>query len=192
MNANCERRHSASLPPILTERRKVKMNKKIIAVAAALIAILAFAGCSNNSGTQTSAQSSETSVIKAKSVSDMFEQIKAQIKLPEMLFLEKSDDLDRYYGITPDDAAEFAGGIDNSGTSQDEIVIIKAKDDTAADNVQKMLQRKYDSKLNQIQNYDADETEKIKNGKVEKNGLYVTLVISGDFDKITEIIKNSI
>lgn len=168
------------------------MNKKIIAVAAALIAVVAFAGCSNNSGTQNSAQSSETSVIKAKSVSDMFEQIKVQTKLPEMLFLEKADDLDRYYGITPDDVAEFAGGIDNSGTSQDEIVIIKAKDDTAADNVQKMLQRKYDSKLNQIQNYDADETEKIKNGKVEKNGLYVTLVISDDFDKITEIIKNSI
>lgn len=168
------------------------MNKKIIAVTAALIAVVAFAGCSNNGGNQTSAQSSETSVIKSKSVSDMFEQIKTQTKLPEMLFLEKSDDLDRYYGITPDDVEEFAGGIDNSGTSQDEIVIIKAKDDTAADNIQKQLQRKYDSKLNQIQNYDADETEKIKNGKVEKNGLYVTLVISNDFDKITEIIKNSI
>lgn len=168
------------------------MNKKIIAVTAALIAVLAFAGCSADGGKQTSAQSSETSVIKAKSVADMFEQIKTQIKLPEMLFLEKADDLDRYYGITPDDVGEFAGGIDNSGTSQDEIVIIKAKDDTAAENVQKQLQRKYDSKLNQIQNYDADETEKIKNGKVEKNGLYVTLVISNDIDKITEIIKNSI
>ncbi|MDD6490535.1 MAG: DUF4358 domain-containing protein [Clostridia bacterium] len=168
------------------------MKKKIIAVTAALIAVVAFAGCSNNSVKQASVQPSETSVIKAKSVSAIFDEIKTQTKLPEMLFLEKADDLDRYYGITPDDVEEFAGGIDNSGTSQDEIVIIKAKDDTAADNVQKMLQKKYDSKLNQIQNYDADETEKIKNGKVEKNGLYVTLVISNDFDKITEIIKNSI
>lgn len=169
------------------------MKKKIIVVTAALIAVLAFAGCSNNSGSQSnSEQSSVVSDVKAKSVTDIFEEIKTQVELPEMIFLEKTDDLDRYYGISPDDVDEFAGGIDNGGTAQDEIVIIKAKDDTAAENIQKQLQKKYDSKLNQIQNYDADETEKIKNGKVEKNGLYVTLVISDDFNKITEIIKNSI
>lgn len=169
------------------------MNKKIIAVTAALMALVAFAGCSNNSSqNNNSSQTSEVSKIEAKSIEDIFEDIKAEVTLSDMIFLEKTDDLDRYYGISPDDVDEFAGGIDNNGTAQDEIVIIKAKDDTAADNVKNLLQKRYDSKLNQIQNYDPNETEKIKNGKVEKNGLYVTLVISDDVDKITEIIKNSI
>lgn len=125
------------------------------------------------------------------SLSDVFSQISNEVELPEMVELNEKL-LMRYYGIEVSDTSDFAGGVDSSGVGQDEIVLIKAADESKVDAIQQALQTRYDSKLTQQENYNPDEAEKIRNCKVEVKGDYVTLIISGNADKINEIVNNAL
>ena len=100
--------------------------------------------------------------------------------------------LNRYYGLTTDAVADYAGGVDSSGVGQDEIALFKAADESQVATIEQALQNRYDSKLSQQENYNPDEAEKIRNCQVETNGLYVTLIISNDAAQITEIVNNAI
>ena len=122
---------------------------------------------------------------------DVYVQIASQVELPDMIELNDKL-LMRYYGISSDIVADFAGGVDAGGVGQDEIVLIKAADEANVSEIEQALQTRYDSKLAQQENYNADEAEKIRGCKVETKGLYVTLIISNDADQITEIVNKSI
>ena len=190
---------------------------KIKGYFAAALVLLCLCGCgdSNSTAGTDSAASSEAETIVSETSAEVseaapadgenaaqnsteggelagvFTQIKSSVELPDMV--ELNDKLiERYYGITPDMVADYAGGVDSSGVGQDEIALFKAADDANADAIEQALQTRYDSKLAQQENYNADEAEKIRNCKVEKNGLYVTLIISSDADAITEIVNGAI
>lgn len=121
----------------------------------------------------------------------VFSEIASAVELPDMV--ELNDNLlNRYYGLSTDVVADFAGGVDSSGVGQDEIALFKAADESQVAIIEQALQTRYDSKLSQQENYNPDEAEKIRNCKVETNGLYVTLIISNDAAQITEIVNNSI
>ena len=78
----------------------------------------------------SSEPSSQTapSVQASKALSEVFADIKAQVQLSEMNEFTNAASLDRYYGIAEADIQEFAGGINNSGVEQEEIVLVKAAD----------------------------------------------------------------
>ncbi len=121
----------------------------------------------------------------------VFAKIKDSVELPDMV--ELNDNLlMRYYGLSADAVSDYAGGVDSSGVGQDEIVLMKAADESQVDTVVQALQTRYDSKLSQQENYNPDEAEKIRNCSVETNGLYVTLIISNDASTITDIVNGSI
>lgn len=122
---------------------------------------------------------------------DVFTEISETVELPDMV--ELNDNLlNRYYGLTTDAVADYAGGVDSSGVGQDEIALFKAADESQVATIEQALQNRYDSKLSQQENYNPDEAEKIRNCQVETNGLYVTLIISNDAAQITEIVNNAI
>lgn len=124
-----------------------------------------------------------------KSLTEIYSEIKAEITLPEMVEITSADRLDRNYGITEDMVAEFAGGIDSSGVTMTEIVLIKAKDKDAADRVAEKLNNRLKSKLDQNRNYNPEQAKVIEACKVETKGLYVTLIISEEAEKITNIVN---
>ena len=87
---------------------------------------------------------------------------------------------------------DYAGGIDSSGVTMTEIVLIRAKDENSAAEIGEKLNKRLQSKLNQNRNYNPEQAEIIEKCKVETDGLYVTLVISQDADKINAIIRQHI
>ena len=125
----------------------------------------------------------------AKSLSDIWTEIKTQVTLTEMNELNEKN-LDRNYGITEDMAEEFAGGINSSGTNQEEIILIKATSEENAAKIKGLLDTRYTSKLSQNKNYNAEQAKMIERCKVEKNGLYVSMIVSENADKITSIFKD--
>ena len=140
---------------------------------------------------ETESASENTESADAVALSDVFKKIGEEVELPDMVELNDKL-LMRYYGIDAADVADYAGGVDSSGVGQDEIVIIKAADESKVEGIEKALQTRYDSKLTQQDNYNPDEAEKIRGCKVETSGLYVTLIISNDADTITGIVKDAI
>lgn len=178
---------------------------KIKRYFAAALVLLCLCGCGSSGTSDVSSQnepavdvvaseSTESEAVIAESSDDLktvFDKISTSVELPEMVTLNEKL-IDRYYGLTTESVADFAGGVDSSGVGQDEIVLMKAVDESKVAEIEQALQTRYDSKLAQQENYNADEAEKIRKCKVETNGLYVTLIISNDADAINEIVKSAI
>ncbi|MBQ6152764.1 MAG: DUF4358 domain-containing protein [Ruminococcus sp.] len=127
-----------------------------------------------------------------KKLSSVYEDITKQVELKDMLVLTTTDQLDKYYGIAAEDVEDFAGCINSTGVDQEEIIMIKATDDAAADRVKEALQLRYDTKLAQNKNYNAEQAEIIESCSVDQDGLYVSMIISTNADQIKEIYQKAI
>jgi len=153
--------------------------KRLIAVICVISALcILFTACSSDGGSKAS-----------KSLSDIYDEIKSEVTLPDMVELSSADRLDRNYGITEDMAEEFAGGIDSSGVTMTEIVLIKAKDSDSAAQIETKLNNRLSAKLDQNRNYNPEQAEIIEKCEVKTYGMYVTLIISEDAEKITGIVE---
>ncbi len=151
--------------------------KKIIALVCVMALVVALCACGAKD---------------VKPLSDIFGDIKAQVTFTDNIEFNDVDKLDRYYGITADEVSEFAGCVSNSGTDQEEIVLIKAVDDAAAEKIQGILEQKYQSKLNENKNYNPEQAAMIEKCSVERSGLYVSMIISPEAETITKIYKEAI
>lgn len=159
--------------------------KRFIGILCAVLMIgMLMTACSDNNSSDKAA-----SVSADASLTDIYSEIKSEVTLPEMLEFTDFDRLDRNYGITEDMVDEFAGGIDSSGTAINEIVLIKAKDADSAAEIEKKLNNRLESLLKQSRNYRPEEAEELEKCKVEKNDLYVSMIVSTEAEKITEIYK---
>lgn len=151
--------------------------KRIIALSlVCVLAIAAFCSCSQS----------------AKKLSEVFTEIKSEVTLKDFDEFKSADDLNRFYGISADDVEEYAGGVNNTGVNQEEIVLVKAKDDSAASKVKDALDNRYKAKLNENKNYNPEQAKIIEKCKVESDGVYVSMIVSENADKITEIFKKGI
>ena len=151
--------------------------KRIIALS--LVCVLAIAAfCSSGQS--------------AKKLSEVFTEIKSEVTLKDFDEFKSADDLNRFYGFSADDVEEYAGGVNNTGVNQEEIVLVKAKDDSAASKVKDALDNRYKAKLNENKNYNPEQAKIIEKCKVESDGVYVSMIVSENADKITEIFKKGI
>ena len=71
-------------------------------------------------------------------------------------------------------------------------MLVKAKDDSAASKVKDALDNRYKAKLNENKNYNPEQAKIIEKCKVESDGVYVSMIVSENADKITEIFKKGI
>ncbi len=193
------------------------MKKVFLAlVSAALVVSLCACGSSDNKDAASSQESTQTSAAATADASepaptddasaaagdsteaaagglkDIYEKVKAEVQLPESMsdFSEKR--LERVLGITSEEIDDFAGGVCTDGVQQDQIIYVKAKDESQVASLQEKLQNNWQSIYNVIQNYDPKQKENIENAKVETNGLYVSLVISPDAEKIKSIFSENL
>lgn len=151
--------------------------KRVISILCLITAlVMALTACGGSSATAD------------KSLPEIYDEIKSQVTLPDMVELTSADRLDRNYGITEEMVDEFAGGIDSSGVTMTEIVLIKAKDSDSAEKVAERLNTRLTAKLDQNRNYNPEQAAIIEKCEVQTKGLYVTLIISDEADKITAIV----
>lgn len=128
----------------------------------------------------------------AKPLSEVFGNIKSEVTINNMNELTSVESLDKYYGIAKKDVAEFAGGINNTGVSQEEVVLIKAVDSDSANRIKTALDNRYQAKLNENKSYNPEQAKMIEKCSVEQNGLYVAMIISENADEIAKIYKSGL
>lgn len=155
------------------------MKRFITATMAALIFVLAFAGCGSNSADLKKVMSD----INSK-YSDSTGGLKE---------LTEVADLDKYYTISADDVKQFAAEINpDTSSAPVEIVLVEAKDKTASDNVKKALDSRFQSIKSTYASYSPKEVELVNKCSVTQNGNYVTMVVASDYDGIMEIVNAAI
>ena len=108
-----------------------------------------------------------------------------------MLKLTQDDLLDMY-GIQAGDVKQFAAVIASSGVQADEIVLIESPDSAAAGRVREALDRRYQAKLNETDNYLPDEYAVIKTCSVRQDGLFTAMIVSPDADSLTALYDKAV
>ncbi len=186
------------------------MKKIFIAITVCSLA-LALCACGNDSENKSSSATSETSTVSSSAESSTetspsdtsateetselkaaFEKVKKEVTLPEDMSDFTEARVKRVFGITDENMTDFAGAVCTNGVRQDQIIYFKAKDEENAKFIAQKLQDNWQATYNVIQNYDPDQMTIIENAKVETDGLYVSLVMSADADKIKEIFKENL
>ncbi len=127
---------------------------------------------------------------QAKPLADIYNDIKAQVNFENVTELTEIRLMERFYGITEDMAAEFAGCVNNSAVNQEAVVLVKAVDDNAAAAVEEKLANYYQAKLNQNKDYNPEQAAIIEKCSVDRDGLYISMIISENADKIKEIYRS--
>ncbi len=126
------------------------------------------------------------------SLGDVLNTVKSQVTLPDSMVDFDAKRLQRVFGITEEQAADFAGCIAADGLRQDEIIFVRAKDEAAAADIAQRLQNDWQSKYDVIMNYDPTQAAIIEAAKVETEGLFVSLVISEERDAVMNIFHEAI
>ena len=127
----------------------------------------------------------------AKPLSEIFEKLKADYNITEMVEFKSTDDLSRY-GIKAEDVEESAGGVNRPGVNQEEIILVKAKDADAAKRVETSLNNRLESKKNETKNYNPEQYAIVEKCSVDVDGNYVSLIISSDAEAMKKDYKTAI
>ncbi|MBQ7521460.1 MAG: DUF4358 domain-containing protein [Clostridia bacterium] len=169
----------------------IKKIAVILSVAMIMGSVLCACGDKEENTSQVNSAVSQN-VVQEKTLTDVFSDIKTQVNVSEMVEFQDVSSLDRYYGITAEQVLEFAGGINNSGVEQEEIVLLKASSDADVEALKTALENRRQSKLNENKNYNPEQAEIIEKCSVETNGLYVFMIISPNNEQMTQIFKTDL
>ncbi len=158
------------------------MKRVISLVLVALIAVAVLAGCGGGS----------VEAGKAVDLNAVLDKINSENNLS----LEKVTEgkmLNRYYGIDENDVKQFAVEMDKSDPNAPvEIVLIEAKDATAAENINKALETKYNSVLSTYTSYTPEKVDMVKACKVTKDGNFLSLIIAENAAAMVKTFQDSI
>ena len=150
--------------------------KKFLSVLLVSVLLLTLSACGG------SKQSSKSADLTAVLASFSFD--------GEMLDLDETDMLD-IYGIQAADIKQFAAATSTTGIDCDEVVLVEATDADAAKRVKEALDTRYQTKLNETENYLPDEYAIIKTCSVTMDGNYVAMIVAPNAADLVKIYNES-
>lgn len=139
-------------------------------------AVIIVTGCKND----------EPVEVPKPDLNEIMSEMEKQATLSDMMELIESDLLD-IYGIESSDAAQFCGCILGDGISPDEIVMIKAANEDAAQRVRQSLENRLQNKINEAKGYNPDAYALMQKSKVSIKGVYVSMIVSPEQDALVSI-----
>ena len=77
----------------------------------------------------------------------------------------------------------------SSGSTADEICVVKCRDDATTDDVEKLFQSRVQKQSDLYATYKAEESDKLKKAIIKSTGSYTVLVVCDDYDKANEILS---
>ena len=125
---------------------------------------------------------------KTPSVSEIYDKIKAETEMPEMISLDEKK-LELLYGINLEQVEEFEVELVTANIKSDELAVIKAKEGAVKDVLECVKQRLEEQKES-FKDYLPDEYRVLEEAVVESKGDYVLLAVGKDADKMKEIFES--
>ena len=156
------------------------MKRKMRSVLLLALAVVMAVGAAGCSGGTKAADADVTKVMSA-----LLEKapIEGSIQLTE-------DDMLNFYGIESDKMEAFAAELAADGITAKEIVLVKAKDEDSAKDVETKLQNRLEARRNEFNNYLPDQYAIVEKSEVKRDGVYVRLIISPQQDELVELYNS--
>ncbi|MGN1467102.1 MAG: DUF4358 domain-containing protein [Ruminococcus sp.] len=153
------------------------MKKIISLVCAAAMCVCLFCSCG----------------AKEVNLSEVLDKINSSCNVSGLTKINDVNDLKTYYQIEPEDVKQFAAEIDeNSSDAPVEIVMVEAKDSTAAQNVSTKLTNRYNSIYNMYASYSKDQLAVVEKCQVTTDGNFVTLIVSDKAQSMLDVFYSYI
>lgn len=109
-------------------------------------------------------------------------------KAPISGSLELSEaDMLNFYGIQADQMEAFSAQLAADGITANEIVLVKAVDEESAEAVEDKLENRLEARRNEFNSYLPDQYAVVEESEVQRDGVYVSLIISPQQDALTEL-----
>lgn len=112
--------------------------------------------------------------------------IQAEVELPEMVDTAETD-LEALTGIGPEDWDSAVCCRLLEGVAPDEIIIVQAGSEEAADRVQELLEKRLAYKQESGRLYLTEYQPMLQDGVVRRDGLTVSLIVSGQAADIARV-----
>ncbi len=122
-------------------------------------------------------------------LAELFAAVQAQVELPEMVDTAGTD-LEALTGIGPD---TYDGAVCYrllEGTAPDEIIIVRGRDSAAAGAIQERLEKRLEEKREAGRLYLIEYQPMLQAGVVRRDGLTVSLIVSGQVEEISRVYEN--
>lgn len=158
--------------------------KKFISLLIAIIIAFSFAACSPDNAEQSQGNDAVT-VDLAAVKANMIEQLSPV----EPIDLQTESLLD-LYGINAEDVAESACYTTMDGVFPEEVIMVKATDQDALARIEEKMNTRIDAVKVQSQNYDAENYAIAQKCEVQKNGNYIAMFLSPEYDTLTQIFNS--
>lgn len=127
---------------------------------------------------------------KNPKVSDVMSRVRNEIEFPEMS--EKSVDDLASYGYDQLDSSKIEESsfiIASSGSTAEEVFIVKLKDADAIDDLKKMMETRRDQIAETAADYTPEEMDKITKAVIETKGNYAFFAITGNNTQAKKIFS---
>ncbi len=116
-----------------------------------------------------------------KSLLEIRSEIKTKVSASGAMDLDASA-ISTLYGIDTGDMVQAAGFVVMEGTFPHEAIMVEAKDSKAAENIEKLLNVKYQSFVSQSKGYDPENYALAQKCRVERYGNHISMFLTPDFE----------
>ena len=103
--------------------------------------------------------------------------------------IEDTDSLNRYYQIPADAVKQFAAELTTEKSNYNEVILIEAADQNAADTVTQQLNTRLNNQLSNAKSYDAEQVSMIEACEVKTNGNFVYLIVGDQHAEIEAAVE---
>lgn len=153
--------------------------KKVKALLFVLVlAMITLCGCSG--GEDSSSSAVDFSTVKQK--------LDEGFDFSELYSIPDAEELSLTYSFEEADVSDFYAKYSVTGIDSQEIIIVKAANNDAAERIKTALETRYKSKVNEAASYSPEQLELVQKCSVRVDGDIVSLVVDKNADAIHEII----
>ena len=159
----------------------------------ALIAALALllAACGAAPAPETAAPAAETQAGESPDLEAVYQDFEESFELPEMAAVSEKR-RDAILGIAPEDCLQAVTMLCGDSVRADEIWMIEAADDAAADRIAELAQARLDQRAQEMENYLPDQLQIVKQAKLVREGRFVGLFVSPEADAMEDAFRSAV
>lgn len=159
----------------------------------ALIAALALllAACGAAPAPETAAPAAETQTTESPDLEAVYQDFEESFELPEMAAVSEKR-RDAILGIAPEDCLQAVTMLCGDSVRADEIWMIEAADDAAADRIAELAQARLDQRAQEMENYLPDQLQIVKQAKLVREGRFVGLFVSPEADAMEDAFRSAV
>ena len=163
--------------------------KTVIAILT--LAVLMLTGCG---ASQTGAPAPvETTAAATEAEAPDFATVSENMtdKLPEMILLDDAT-MQTYCGINKEDCLQALVAVNLNGLETDEIWLIEAKDEKAADNLQSTAELRLKMKAEETETYAPAQYEVVKKAQLIREGTFLALIVTPEAEDLAGTFRTAI